>query len=70
MKKLFITAVNFYQVFLSSIIHQITGTKNACRFNPTCSEYAKTSVSEHGVLKGAVLSFIRILKCQPFYGTT
>ena len=67
MKKIIILTIDFYQKIISSLIHQITGTKNACRFSPTCSEYAKISISEHGVGKGGYLSLVRLLKCQPFY---
>jgi uncharacterized protein len=67
MRKIFILAINFYQKFVSSIIHQVTGTKNACRFSPTCSEYAKTTIAEKGIFNGGYLSIVRLLKCQPFY---
>lgn len=67
MKKITIILINFYQIFLSPMVHTLTGTKNACRFSPTCSEYAKNSISEYGVLRGSYLSLVRILKCQPFY---
>jgi len=67
MKKIIITAIIFYQNFISHIIHQITGTKNACRFSPTCSEYAKNTISQYGIGKGGYLSILRLLKCQPFY---
>ena len=67
MKKLAVTAIDIYQKIFSNFLLQLTGAKNACRFATTCSEYAKISISEHGILKGAQLSFIRILKCQPFY---
>lgn len=70
MKKVFIVAINFYRVFLSGPIHQLTGTVAACRFYPTCSEYAKISISQKGIFKGLYLSFARLLKCQPFYSGT
>lgn len=37
-----------------------------CRFYPTCSEYARTAVGKHGVLKGAALSVKRLLRCHPW----
>lgn len=37
-----------------------------CRFYPSCSDYAHESISKHGIFKGFVLSFARILRCQPF----
>ena len=38
----------------------------ACRFQPTCSEYASQAVERHGVGRGAVLAFRRLLRCHPF----
>ena len=38
----------------------------ACRFVPSCSEYAAEAVAKHGVLYGLALGFWRILRCNPF----
>jgi len=38
----------------------------ACRFVPTCSEYAMEAVERYGVLRGACMAFARILRCHPF----
>ena len=38
----------------------------ACRFEPTCSEYARDAVERYGTLKGTWLGLKRILRCQPF----
>jgi putative membrane protein insertion efficiency factor len=38
----------------------------ACRFEPTCSEYASEAVEKYGVVKGIWMSAKRILRCQPF----
>ena len=38
----------------------------ACRFEPTCSEYAKQAVEKYGVIKGTWMAATRILRCQPF----
>ena len=37
-----------------------------CRFYPTCSEYSKISIQRHGLVEGVALSFLRILRCNPF----
>jgi putative membrane protein insertion efficiency factor len=39
----------------------------ACRFAPTCSEYARLAVIDHGVCRGSWLAVRRILRCQPFH---
>ncbi len=38
----------------------------ACRFVPTCSEYAYEAVSRFGVAKGGLLALWRLLRCNPF----
>lgn len=38
----------------------------ACRFEPTCSEYARQAVEKYGALKGTWMGLKRILRCQPF----
>ena len=38
----------------------------ACRFEPTCSEYAREAVDKYGAVKGTWLGLKRILRCQPF----
>ena len=67
MKKLAVTAIDIYQKIFSNFLLQLTGAKNACRFATTCSEYAKISILEKGIVKGSYLSIVRLLKCQPFY---
>jgi uncharacterized protein len=39
----------------------------ACRFVPTCSEYARLAVLKHGVLLGLWRAGGRLLRCQPFH---
>lgn len=39
---------------------------NACRFEPTCSQYALTALQRHGALAGATLATWRILRCHPW----
>jgi hypothetical protein len=40
----------------------------ACRFHPTCSEYAAQAVESHGALKGSALAVGRLLRCNPWSG--
>lgn len=37
-----------------------------CRFHPTCSEYGYQAIEKYGVIKGGIIAFIRILRCNPF----
>ena len=38
----------------------------ACRFHPSCGDYAREAFSIHGVLSGARLSALRLARCHPF----
>lgn len=37
----------------------------SCRFEPSCSEYARLALLAHGPLKGSLLALWRVLRCQP-----
>jgi len=39
---------------------------HACRFVPTCSEYAMEAVELHGALRGSWLAARRLARCHPF----
>lgn len=39
----------------------------ACRFTPTCSQYAIEAIEVHGAIKGSWLAFKRIMRCNPFF---
>ncbi len=38
----------------------------ACRYVPTCSEYAMEAVDRYGVLRGGLMALRRVLRCHPF----
>jgi len=40
----------------------------ACRYRPTCSEYAMQAIELHGVLRGSWMAIGRLLRCHPFAG--
>jgi len=38
----------------------------ACRYVPTCSDYAMEAVERYGVLRGGWMALVRVLRCHPF----
>ena len=59
MYKLFTFAIRLYKRFLSPLLPP------ACRFHPTCSDYALEAFEKYGVLKGLYLATRRLLRCHP-----
>ena len=39
---------------------------NACRFEPTCSQYALDALQRHGAVVGGSLTVGRLLRCHPW----
>ena len=68
MKKVVIGLISFYQKTFS-FDHgplKIFYPHGFCRFSPTCSQYGKEAINEHGVIKGGFMTAWRILRCNPF----
>ncbi len=40
----------------------------ACRYTPTCSDYAAEAVAIHGVVRGTAMAMWRVLRCHPLGG--
>jgi uncharacterized protein len=59
-------ALEFYQRWISPAVHSVSGVSGACRFQPTCSEYAAAALERHGLLRGSALALWRLLRCNPF----
>jgi putative membrane protein insertion efficiency factor len=38
----------------------------ACRYVPTCSEYAMEAVERYGAVRGGWMALGRLLRCHPF----
>ena len=60
LRKILIAMIRGYQVGIS------TWTQPACRFVPTCSEYAIEVIQLHGALRGTWLAVRRIGRCHPW----
>ena len=52
-----------YKVTLSPFFGQ------SCRFLPTCSDYARDALIQHGAARGGWLTVRRLCKCHPFGGS-
>ncbi|MCY4388818.1 MAG: membrane protein insertion efficiency factor YidD [Desulfurellaceae bacterium] len=50
-----------YRLFISPLIGP------ACRFYPSCSQYALHAVRKHGTLRGLTLTMRRLAKCHPWH---
>jgi uncharacterized protein len=68
-KFLVLKSIRFYQKTFSpdhgifSILHPWPG---ACKFRPTCSEYAYQAIVKYGLLKGGFKALKRIFRCHPW----
>ena len=60
MKRILLSILRFYKRSISPLL------PNACKYTPTCSEYAMEAIETHGVIKGCLLAAWRLLRCNPF----
>ncbi|MEO6953558.1 MAG: membrane protein insertion efficiency factor YidD [Polyangia bacterium] len=63
--RVLLLVIAFYQRVVSPLLHASFGPR--CRFHPTCSEYARLAIIEHGVLRGGWLGLRRLGHCHPFH---
>ena len=59
MRGLVLLALRFYKRAISP------GLPPACRYTPTCSEYAMEAIERHGVRRGGLLATKRLRSCNP-----
>jgi len=60
-KQVLLIFLSFYQAVVSPFLPP------ACRFVPTCSEYARQAIEQYGVWRGCWMSVRRLLRCHPFH---
>jgi hypothetical protein len=58
---LLLLLIRAYQLALSPVLG------HACRFDPSCSDYAHQAISRHGPARGSLLALKRLLRCHPFH---
>ena len=61
MKTFFIYTIGLYRRYISPLLPP------ACRFAPTCSEYALEAFSRKSTLTAIRMTLVRIAKCHPFH---
>ncbi len=59
MKYLALGFLRLYKFVLSPLLPA------ACRYQPTCSDYAREAVERHGALRGTILAARRLARCHP-----
>ena len=52
--------IRFYQLMVRPVLPP------ACRFTPTCSDYAHEAISRYGLARGLRLGLGRLVRCHPF----
>jgi len=62
-RSIVISVIRFYQRAVSPLLPA------ACRYLPTCSEYARVAVERYGVARGGWLALRRIGRCHPWGGS-
>lgn len=60
MRRILIALIRAYKILISPVLPP------ACRYQPSCSEYAIEAIQKYGILKGTILAIWRILRCHPF----
>ena len=55
-----VLAIQAYQMALRPLL------LGACKFHPSCSEYAIQALRTQGLRRGGVLAIRRLLRCHPF----
>lgn len=61
MRGVFIFIVRGYQTVISPLLPP------ACRYYPSCSNYALEALDKYGAWRGGSLAVRRILRCHPFH---
>ncbi|NLW88228.1 MAG: membrane protein insertion efficiency factor YidD [Clostridiaceae bacterium] len=59
-RSLMVRFIKFYQRRISP------HTAPACKYSPTCSQYAIEAIERYGAFKGFWMAVWRILRCNPF----
>ena len=53
-------ALRIYKAAVSPLLPR------ACRYEPTCSLYAREAIERYGLARGIALALARLVRCHPF----
>ena len=59
------TAISLLKLYKGAVSPHLPA---ACRYTPTCSEYAATAIGRFGLVRGGAMAVKRIARCNPFHG--
>lgn len=62
LSKILLIPIYFYKYSISPMLPR------ACRYTPTCSEYAIEAIKKHGPFRGLWLAVKRLARCNPWGG--
>ncbi len=57
----------FYKLIVGPFMKAVSGQNFGCRFQPSCSEYAKQVLSDFGLFEGSVMTVKRLSRCHPWH---
>ncbi|HLI81895.1 MAG TPA: membrane protein insertion efficiency factor YidD [Candidatus Binataceae bacterium] len=64
--KFALAMLRLYRAILSPMLMGFYGP--ACRFEPSCSEYAREAIEAYGVMRGSAMAARRLARCHPLGG--
>ena len=65
-RRVALATLRIYRAIVSPMIVGLFGP--ACRFEPSCSEYAHQAIAEYGVTRGGLMAMRRLARCHPLGG--
>jgi hypothetical protein len=60
-RRIAVAALRVYKLVISPLLPP------ACRFYPSCSEYAAQAIAKHGVIRGGAMAAGRVARCHPWH---
>ena len=64
--RIVVAIIDVYRAIVSPLMRANLGP--ACRFEPTCSAYAREAIAEYGPMRGGWMALRRVVRCRPAGG--